>query len=163
MADKIPPDMQKWWRSSSLYGGSAPWLEAMYETYLNQPDSLDANWRAYFDSLPESAGHNGAQPGDVEISPKKMRDYFLRYSSEKNKLCRTSQIGIEHERKQVQVLQLINAYRFRGHQIANTNPLRDRRITRIAELSLGFHGLSEDDFDLTFDTGSLAGPETLSL
>ena len=46
MADSSQPDMQVLWSDSSLYGESAAWLEMQYETYLNQPDNLDAQWRA---------------------------------------------------------------------------------------------------------------------
>ena len=161
MSEKKLSDMAQWRASSSLYGGNAPWLEAMYERYLNQPDSLDEDWRACFDTLHANGGA-GAE-ADMESSPQKLREYFLRYASEKNRLCRNNLTGIEHERKQVQVLQLINAYRFRGHQVANTNPLRERRVSDVAELDLAYHGLGKKDFDLVFDTGSLAGPETLPL
>ncbi len=163
MVDKTQLGMQALWGSSSLYGESAPWLEAMYETYLSQPDLLDTQWRNYFDALPRVKKSNGSPPEEIEVSPRKIHDYFLRYSFEKNRLCRNGRAGVEHERKQVQVLQLINAYRFRGHQIADTNPLRDRRVSKVADLALDYHGLSKDDFDLHFDTGSLAGVQTQTL
>ncbi len=165
MVDSTPPGMQALWSDSSLNGDSASWLESQYETYLSQPDKLDEHWRAYFDALPSTypeAG-NGSPVDDIEISPAQVHEFFLRYSREKSQLCRTSQVGIEHERKQVQVLQLINAYRFRGHQVANVNPLGGRRAGRIEELDLDYHGLGEEDFELHFDTGSLAGAGSLSL
>ncbi len=163
MANNIAPGMQALWRSSSLYGESAAWLESMYELYLSQPDLLNEHWRVYFDALPAVAKKNDSPAVSAEISPQEMRHYFLRYAHEKHQLCRNTPVNVEHERKQVQVLQLINAYRFRGHQIANTNPLRDRRLSETAELNLEYHGLSEADFEIIFDTGSLAGADTLPL
>jgi len=182
MADSNQPDMQTLWSDSSLYGESAPWLEMQYETYLSQPDKLDTQWRAYFDALPVHAekdsingdalndnGQNGhtsnrnAQVNRPEVSPAQIHDFFVQYARKKNNVCYSDNSGIEHERKQVQVLQLINAYRFRGHQVADVNPLGGRRAGNIPELSLDYHGLTENDFDLNFDTGSLAGVETLSL
>jgi len=182
MADSNLPDMQALWSDSSLYGESAAWLEMQYETYLIQPDKLDAQWRAYFDALPthsekdsingdglNGSGQNGhtlnrnAQVARSEVSPAQTHDFFVRYAREKNNVCHSDNSGVEHERKQVQVLQLINAYRFRGHQVADVNPLGGRRAGKIPELSLDYHGLTENDFDLNFDTGSLAGVETLSL
>ncbi len=163
MANNIAPGMQALWRSSSLYGESAAWLESMYELYLSQPDLLNEHWRVYFDALPVVARKNDSPAVSAEISPQEMRHYFLRYAHEKHQLCRNTPVNVEHERKQVQVLQLINAYRFRGHQIANTNPLRDRRLSETAELNLEYHGLSEADFEIIFDTGSLAGADTLPL
>jgi len=41
--------------------------------------------------------------------------------------------------------------------------LGGRRESHVAELSLDYHGLSEDDFDLVFETGSLSGAEALPL
>lgn len=48
--------------------------------------------------------------------------------------------------KQVKVLQLINAYRFRGHQHANLDPLGLWKQERVADLDPSFHDLTEADF-----------------
>ena len=68
-----------------------------------------------------------------------------------------------HEHKQVRVLQLINAYRFRGHQIACIDPLHLRSKPRLPELELREHGLSEADLDSDFETGSMAFRERATL
>ena len=65
--------------------------------------------------------------------------------------------------KQVSVLQLINAYRFRGHRQANLDPLKQYERPEVAELDPAFHGLSEADMDAVFNTGSLHGPDQASL
>ncbi|HEB81560.1 MAG TPA: 2-oxoglutarate dehydrogenase E1 component [Gammaproteobacteria bacterium] len=151
--------MTELWDSSTVYGGSAAWLESMYETYLNNPEQLDPHWRRYFDTLPRPRKGNGAH----EVSPKEVHDYFIDYARHKHELGYRAQLSFDHERKQVQVLQLINAYRFRGHQIADINPLGGRRESEVAELELEYHGLSEKDLDTVFETGSLAGPGSLTL
>lgn len=155
--------MTELWDSSTVYGESAAWLESLYETYLNNPEQLDAHWRQYFDELPRPRrGKNGN--GDLhEVSPREVHDYFIDYALHKHELGYRAQLSFDHERKQVQVLQMINAYRFRGHQVANINPLGGRRKSEVAELSLEFHGLSEKDLDTVFETGSLAGPGSLTL
>ncbi len=166
MARVTKKSMSELWDSSTIYGGSTAWLESMYETYLTDPDSLEEKWRQYFDAIPVNE-HNGTrhEPNFVEreISPKEMHDYFVNYAQHKKNRGFEALISFDHERKQVQVLQLINAYRFRGHQIANINPLGERTETEVAELALSYHELSESDFDTVFDTGSLAGAETLPL
>ncbi|NOR43214.1 MAG: 2-oxoglutarate dehydrogenase E1 component [Gammaproteobacteria bacterium] len=158
--------------SSAFYGESAAWLESLYETYLSDPGQLDAAWRQYFDGLPamkkpplngNAINGNGAAHLNIEVSPREVHNYFLEYAKQKHTRGFESRTGHDHEKKQVQVLQLINAYRFRGHQIADLNPLGGRRESHVAELSLDYHGLSEDDFDLVFDTGSLSGAEALPL
>lgn len=66
--------------------------------------------------------------------------------------------------KQVKVLQLINAYRFRGHQHANLDPLGLWQQDKVADLDPSFHDLTEADFGGTFNVGSFAsGKETMKL
>jgi 2-oxoglutarate dehydrogenase E1 component len=155
--------MSELWGSSAVYGESAAWLESMYETYLSDPDKLEARWRQYFDGLPVKInGQKHEVPGH-EISPREMHDYFLDYAQLKHARGFEAQTGYDHEKKQVHVLQLINAYRFRGHQVAQINPLGRRREVVVEELSLGFHELSEKDLDTEFETGSLGAAECLSL
>jgi 2-oxoglutarate dehydrogenase complex dehydrogenase (E1) component-like enzyme len=36
--------------NSYLFGGNAPYVEELYEAYLNNPGSVPDNWRAYFDA-----------------------------------------------------------------------------------------------------------------
>ena len=172
MAHKNKAGMSELLDSSAFYGESAAWLESLYETYLSDPGQLDATWRQYFDGLPakqksslngNAINGNGATHLSIEVSPREIHNYFLKYAKQKHTRGFESRTGFDHEKKQVQVLQLINAYRFRGHQIADLNPLGGRRESHVAELSLDYHGLSEDDFDLVFETGSLSGAEALPL
>ena len=79
------------------------------------------------------------------------------------RIARLTDTRLEHENKQVRVLQLINAYRFRGHQHARTDPLQHQQPEPIPELELDYHNLSEADFDTVFHTGSLVGPRESSL
>jgi len=39
-----------------LSGTNAPYIEALYEQYLQNPASVDTAWRRYFDALPALAG-----------------------------------------------------------------------------------------------------------
>jgi len=186
MAQKNKTGMSALWDSSTLYGESATWIESMYETYISEPGKLPDKWRLYFDAMSDAdlerdlslvsrveAGRkdgNGAainrakssEPGR-EISPGEMRDYFVNYAQHKHARGFAVLTGFDHEKKQVQVLQLINAYRFRGHQLANLNPLGGRRETDVAELTLAYHELTEHDLDTVFETGSLAATTNLPL
>ncbi|HYE96651.1 MAG TPA: multifunctional oxoglutarate decarboxylase/oxoglutarate dehydrogenase thiamine pyrophosphate-binding subunit/dihydrolipoyllysine-residue succinyltransferase subunit, partial [Rubricoccaceae bacterium] len=64
--------------------------------------------------------------------------------------------------KQAQVLQLIRAYRVRGHLLADTNPLGYEPRTHV-ELDPASYGLTIWDLDRTFLTDGLAGKERLPL
>jgi 2-oxoglutarate dehydrogenase E1 component len=92
-----------------------------------------------------------------------VHDYFVNYARQKHARGFEAQTNYDHEKKQVHVLQLINAYRFRGHQVARINPLGRRREAVVEELSLKFHALSESDLDTEFETGSLGSAECLTL
>ena len=48
--------MELLWRSSHISGGNAVYVEAMYEAYLRDPNSIAAQWRDYFDRLPQVDG-----------------------------------------------------------------------------------------------------------
>ena len=53
MNHTIKPDMQELWNSSQLNGASAAWLESLYEAYLSNPETVDPEWRKFFDGLPK--------------------------------------------------------------------------------------------------------------
>ena len=175
MAQITKTGMSELWENSAVYGESAAWLESMYETYLSDPDKLETHWRQYFDDLHSSARSKGASTGghldngfkvalpSHEISPREVHDYFVNYARQKHARGFEAQTNYDHEKKQVHVLQLINAYRFRGHQVARINPLGRRREAVVEELSLEFHALSESDLDTEFETGSFGSAECLTL
>ena len=168
MAQITKTGMSELWDSSAFYGESAAWLESMYEIYLSDPDKLETKWRNYFDGIPSKTnGGTGKKHerfgSNHEISPREVHDYFVNYAQQKHARGFEVETGYDHEKKQVHVLQLINAYRFRGHQVAQINPLGRLREVEVEELSLEFHGLSDKDLATEFETGSLGTSECLTL
>ena len=67
-------------------------------------------------------------------------------------------LPLQCEASQVGVLQLINAYRFRGFRVADLDPLRHLAPSHIPELDPASHGLGSAELDREFDAGSLVGP-----
>ena len=67
------------------------------------------------------------------------------------------------DRKQVAVLQLINAHRFLGVRIANLDPLARHAKPEVPELDPGYYGFTEADMDTTFETGSLVAAQRMTL
>jgi len=65
--------------------------------------------------------------------------------------------------KQARVLELINAYRVRGHLIANIDPLHAMPVHHHPELDLETYDLTIWDLDRTFITGGLGGKERSTL
>ena len=148
-------------KTSVLYGANAPFIEELYENYLQCSTSVPPEWRGYFDGLQLGKGE---VEKDVPHSP--VIESFIRVEKERRKGNHSSsqytQDNIE-ERKQVSVLQIINAFRFLGVRQANLDPLKQLQKPYIPELDPKFYGLTEEDMDTVFNTGSLVTPELLPL
>ena len=143
--------MEHWWRSSQLSGGNADYVEALYETYLESPNAVDQQWREFFDKLPRVSGN--IRP---DVPHATVRAHFLELARQKRGAVRATvadSLATEHERKQIRVVQLISAYRQRGHQKANLDPLGLQQREHVPDLDPAYHQLSEADYDTVFQTG----------
>jgi len=143
--------------TSYLFGGNAPFIEELYEAWLENPDSVPAQWRRWFDQL--------QQPGVRDVAHQPIRDAFVRlaYSRPGGEGHAPTAAVASAERKQVSVLQLINAYRFLGLRHANVDPLKRFPKPEVPELDPAYYGLTEADMNAVFNTGSLVGPDQLPL
>jgi 2-oxoglutarate dehydrogenase E1 component len=138
-------DAQK--QDTQLSAENAAYIEELYEHYLTAPDSVDAEWRSYFDQYPK---------GDQPHSNVREQFLLLARNSTRVQPMAQSSVSTEHERRQVGVLQLIAAYRNRGHQKAKLDPLKLAKREHVPDLELAAHGLSRSDLDTVFQTGNLA-------
>ncbi|KAF0193140.1 MAG: 2-oxoglutarate dehydrogenase E1 component [Gammaproteobacteria bacterium] len=144
--------MKRMHRSSYLYSGNAPLIEELYGEYLKDPGGLSPEWRGYFDEL--------KQNGDAPESDHHAIQKSLAQQAKQRRIHTRQQtdVAIAHaEAKQVSVLQLINAYRFQGHQYADLDPLQLAARDPIADLDLETHGLGSIDTEVVFNAGSLVG------
>ena len=150
--------MQQMWSSSHIAGGNVAYVEELYEQYLRDPDSVDVQWRDYFEQLPPV---NGA---GVDVSHSAIQAQFQSMARQPARPIISSDASNEHERKQVQVLRLISAFSIRGHQQAALDPLGLMKREQFPDLTLSYHGLSEADLDTDFQSSTLfIGKEYTSL
>ncbi|MFY9178748.1 MAG: 2-oxoglutarate dehydrogenase E1 component, partial [Venatoribacter sp.] len=144
--------MEQLWKSSQLAGGNVAYIEELYESYLRDPSEVSDEWRQYFDQLPRTS-----ESTTTDTPHKPIREQFLLLAKNQHRARPVSQAAVssDHERKQIKVLQIINAYRGRGHQHAKLDPLGLMQRENVPDLELGFYGLSSADLDTKFQTGSL--------
>jgi 2-oxoglutarate dehydrogenase E1 component len=140
------------WSTSHLDAGNAAYLDQLYESYLRNPASIPPAWRSYFEQLPVGPEAAPDIPHSEVGGKSRLR------TRARGPPPGQAMGGLEHERKQVRVLQLINAYRFLGHRKARLDPLGVNQPELPAELTLTHRQLAEADLDTVFNTGSLSGP-----
>ena len=131
--------------SSQLSGGNAAYVEALYEQYLDAPDSVSPQWRRYFDEV---------RAGGADERPRlPVQERFEALAQ----LPPLADGGADSEaiRKQVAVLALISGYRARGHQVADLCPIHLRARREVPDVDYRWHGLSDADLDSFFNTGTL--------
>jgi 2-oxoglutarate dehydrogenase E1 component len=148
--------MKQMLTNSYLFGSNAPFIEELYESYLDNPASVAPQWREYFDNLQNVPGAHGR---DVPHFP--IISSFAQRA--KGVPVRTVTAPVA-DKKQVSVLQMINAYRFLGNQWAQLDPLKRVMRKPVAELDPAYYGFTEADLGQSFNTGSFAfGPERATL
>ncbi len=116
-------------------------IESLYQDFLTNPDSVDTELKKFFEGFDfavssHAANGNGAAVATSAVpgGPAAANDWM----------------------KEIRIYRLILGYRNKGHLIATTNPIRQRK-DRGANLDLGFFGLSEEDMNTTYQAGNLIG------
>ncbi len=142
--------------NSYLFGANAPFVEELYEAYLDDPETVAPEWRRYFDQMQQDDNER-----DVAHAP--VIESFIKLGKSRGNAAAAAAgaQALNLERKQVSVLQLINAYRFLGVRSANIDPLKRFEKPAMPELEPEFYGLGEADMDQVFNSGSLVGPEQM--
>ena len=116
------------------------YIEQLYQEFSRSPESIDPDLRKFFEGFDFAVTQIEGKPSSAAIANGTEIDW----------------------RKELGVYRLILGYRNKGHLIAKTNPIRERK-DRGANLDLGFFGLSEADLDATFYAGNLIGLGTVTL
>ncbi len=137
--------------SSMLYGSNAAFIEEKYEAWLADPASVEVAWRSYFEQA--AAGTHDTPHSPIQRA----------FAALPRQPQHAESADISLERKQVAVLQMINAYRFLGVRIANLDPLARHAKPEVPELSTAHYGFTDADMETTFETGSLVAAQRMTL
>ena len=150
--------MKEYFANSYLFGGNAPFVEQLYEDWLEHPQSVPAQWREYFERLQLLPAPAGMPVRDVAHAP--VVESFVQRA--RSGAARPAPAA-GSDRKQVSVIQLVAEYRFRGCLLADIDPLRRQQRAHIAELEPAYYDLTDADMDTVFNSGSFIGPEQATL
>jgi 2-oxoglutarate dehydrogenase E1 component len=135
---------------SRLAGNSIGMIEALYAQYLEDPSSVDLDWRAYFEGVPSAGLH-----ADELKGPKLSAAPLFRAGAQGG--------DSELATRQDKVDQLIRSYRVRGHRVAELDPL-GLNSEHHPELDMSHYDLTESDLNKSFSTRTLASvSKSLSL
>jgi 2-oxoglutarate dehydrogenase E1 component len=115
-------------------------IENLYQDFLQDPNSVDPDLKKFFEGFDFAVGQgkNGSNGTAIAGEPTSAATESFDW------------------KKEVGAYRLILGYRNKGHLIAKTNPIRQRK-DRGANLDLGFYGLTEADLDKTFNAGNMIG------
>jgi 2-oxoglutarate dehydrogenase E1 component len=155
--------MRQFQVNSYLFGGNAPYVEELYERYLDNPGSVPERWRAYFDQLQLVPAADGkASSPDVAHAP--IVESFALRAKAGTLRPSVAPTDLSVARKQVHVQSIIAAYRFLGSRWADLDPLKRQERPKIPELEPAFYDLTEADMDTEFSaSNTYFGQEQMTL
>lgn len=120
-----------------LSNADSAYVDGLYQSYKQDPQSVDFGWQKFFEGFDFGQNAGGTTSSVGEATP-------------------------EHVLKEINVLNMINGYRDRGHLFTHTNPVRERRKYYPGK-ELETFGLADADMNTVFNAGVEVGlgPATL--
>jgi len=145
------PDLASARQNSHLFGSNAPYVEELYESWLDNPGSVPENWRDYFDQLQHVAATDGSESTRDQAHAPIVASFAARARANAFiERARPVTADLSVASKQVSVQSLIAAYRSLGSMWAELDPLKRQARPEIPELDPAFYGLSEADLDQSY-------------
>ncbi len=119
------------------------YVENLYNEYISNPNTVDPDLKKFFEGFDFAVNNNLA-------------------ATPKTTSAATVGNTVTNLDKEFAVYQIIQAYRKKGHLIAKTNPIKERK-DRNAGLTLENFNLTETDLNTTFEAGKFLnlGKQTL--
>ncbi|MFN0204127.1 MAG: 2-oxoglutarate dehydrogenase E1 component [Bacteroidia bacterium] len=118
-----------------LSNATPAFFDQLYQSYKADPNSVSSDWKRFFEGF-EFATQQYGETGEM--------------------------VHTQVASKEVNVLNLINGYRERGHLFAKTNPILNRPNYQ-PDLGLAQFDLTEADLDTVFQAGKSVGLGAVSL
>ena len=139
-------------KTSFLTKTNSAFLEQMYLKYINQDPDLPSSWKIYFDELGdeldlvanEIKGPSWAPiKKNIDVIEKKPKN-----GSSSNVVSKktSSKDQIQNNIDSIKAVELIRAYRLRGHLLAKLDPLGLKETEYLEELHPEFYGFKKSDY-----------------
>jgi 2-oxoglutarate dehydrogenase E1 component len=155
--------MKQFQVNSYLFGGNAPYVEELYERYLDNPTSVPDKWRAYFDQMQLVPAADGS-PSTPDVAHAPIVESFALRAKTGTLRPAVAPTDLSVARKQVHVQSIIAAYRYLGSRWADLDPLKRQERQPIPELEPAFYDLTEADMDIVFSaSNTYFGQEQMTL
>lgn len=145
------------------FGINTGFVEELYAQYLENPESVDASWRSYFDDRLAATAPPRALLSRAPSLPLTNGDLARSLNAAFESVPPHPPSSASHDRDvlveaalHARVYKLLNAYRVRGHLFAHIDPLGAPMLAP-PELDLRNFELLPEDLDKPFPTVDLAG------
>ena len=165
-----------------LSGVNAEYIAHLYTQYFKNPSNVDESWKTFFEELndnevaflkelsgaswtPKENAKDQRNFGSAAIAP---ADGILveaaNDAAAKAKKGGASAADIQQAAlDSIRALMLIRAYRFRGHFVANLDPLGMKQAGDHPELEPEHYGFADDDYDRPIFINGMLGMEHATL
>nr|MBP7974067.1 2-oxoglutarate dehydrogenase E1 component [Kaistella sp.] len=137
---------------SFLNAAHSQLIEDLYQQYLKYPDSLEPSWKAFFQGFDFALENYGDESSENTSVSANSSEKVVQFA---NQSASSGQIPDDIQRE-FKVLNLIEAYRHRGHLFTNTNPVRQRRHYE-PTLAIENFGLTQADLTRKFNSATEIG------
>jgi len=121
-----------------LNSSSLEYVEHMYLQYVQAPDSVPDEWRAYFASAPNGDTARGA------LGPSFVPRSLFGAAGASSAAGEQSDVGVDAALMQQKLDRLVRNYRVRGHRLAQLSPL-GREPFEVPELDPAYYGMTAAD------------------
>ncbi len=166
-----------------LTGVSAEYIAHLYEEFLSNPTKVDESWRSFFEGLNDSEAELIKELTGASWTPKEntkqSRCFGCVPDEPANDFLNTGKGGASAPSVRgtavspdalrraaldsLRALRLIRAYRFRGHMMAELDPLGLKKKTVYPEFDPSYYGFSAADYDHPIFINGMLGLNYASL
>jgi len=157
---------------SFLHGSNAAFMEALYERFTHDPNSVEPSWRDYFNGMNGAAESDKPADKSNGAATKHQGAHHTKAQHESGELPGPEPRSVPAEPTEgvpaatvdsIRALMLIRAYRVRGHLLADLDPLKRDGDNSHPELDPESYGFTEAHYDRPIYVDGVLGMQWATL